>query len=832
MVSPQSKGRRRRRGRQSKVDSQGETLHQNPLLSNLTDHWYNEYTQTESVKNNEKDTDIESLRLRAQSLFEQEMQLSQKIDHQKDDAWMESTIKSGTLRDKIAAMAVVVSTHPIYSLPKLDGLLSLAASTNSRIAQLASDALQDLFIELLPPDRKLRTKPNGDERKNLVLWHFEGLLANKYNSFLTEYLSRTLRHGTSKEEKLHALRMAGNLLRQRPHAEANLLSLVVNKLGDMQVAATASNELFVTLEEHSAMQTIVAREVQQLAHRPGLAPKALSNCLNFLNQLTLRQGTELPGSLMRTYLSLLKVAQGQSRLLSALLMGVNRARVYVKDDSQIQEHIDQLYQIVHQAPPAAATQALLLLFHVQVGVPDGEQVTPSKQTNRFYRVLFQACGRAELLTQGSGKHLTMLFNLLYKALKYSPDPVPLAKRITATTMHASAPIASATMLLIKAVADQSPSLQSSMSEVLEGDDALRVLDVANRRDPRGALMVFRTSEEGDKESNDQRSSRQSKEDESKNIRAPLWELALLSHHAHPSVRQFCRESKLHYTGDPLRDFGLAHFLDKFAYRNPKKDTTRRQTTVTAARRSKQRGPSSLPLNDSSFLKKESVDAPDEFFRIFFTERARRQRGVDKRDQKEEKNTDDEGEEELQSDEDSDDEGSEVSHTVNFDELEEKWGSDPEEEAYVDSLAEQIIEDALHEHGPVDIDDDPDFEDWDDETNGNEGEDEVMEGNSEDYDVEDGGDGDGNGDDFMDDSGSSSTEASGDNEDNFALLADASSADEEVSLDNKGRKRDFGEDTFADSEKYDKMIEESFTELIEQQLSKKRAKGSKVDRKRK
>ena len=54
----------------------------------------------------------------------------------------------------------------------------------------------------------------------------------------------------------------------------------------------------------------------------------------------------------------------------------------------------------------------------------------------------------------------------------------------------------------------------------------------------------------------------------------VWELSLLSNHFHPSVVVFATHLKngeeIKYDGDPLEDFTLKHFLDRFVYRNPKK----------------------------------------------------------------------------------------------------------------------------------------------------------------------------------------------------------------------------------------------------------------------
>ena len=106
-----------------------------------------------------------------------------------------------------------------------------------------------------------------------------------------------------------------------------------------------------------------------------------------------RQSTSLPASLINTYFHLFEMTVKKddasrkkkgskqskslkgdsssyqtSRLLSALLTGVNRAHPYLpKKDAAMEQHIDALYRISHTAPPAAATQALMLLLQLAVG---------------------------------------------------------------------------------------------------------------------------------------------------------------------------------------------------------------------------------------------------------------------------------------------------------------------------------------------------------------------------------------------------------------------------------------------------------------------------------
>jgi ribosome biogenesis protein MAK21 len=193
---------------------------------------------------------------------------------ERDDQWVENTMKRGTLKDRIAAMSVIVSTDPVHKLHALDGLLSMATNPNTRMAQMAAEALEDLFLRtLLPPERKLLSlhqRPlhlyqDGNKTLSpriLLLWRFEEMLQEKYNVFLNQYLLHTLQNGLD-VNKISALRTASALLRGVPEGEAQLLGMLVNKLGDpsKKIAAGAGHELRLVLEQHANMQTVIAREV-------------------------------------------------------------------------------------------------------------------------------------------------------------------------------------------------------------------------------------------------------------------------------------------------------------------------------------------------------------------------------------------------------------------------------------------------------------------------------------------------------------------------------------------------------------------------------------------
>ena len=832
---------------------------------------------------------IRRYRSMADNIYQNELRLFNQSQNSKgsaDERWVESTMRKGTLKDRIAAMSVTLSSDPVHKFYALDMLLSMVGcsssaesggggKTNSRVSQLTAEALEDLFVNtLLPANRKLVSlaqRPLYQYEKNdandgsgnkkskktlspriLLLWRFEEMIKEKYDLYLHQYMARTLQDG-AEQQKISTLQSAANLLSSVPEGESILLSMMVNKLGDpdKKTAAAAGHQLRIVLQRHPNMQTVVAREVQQLAHRPHLSPKALYSCIVFLNQLQFRradqnsQGEEenfnrqstdqssLPASLIKTYFRLFEVAVQQntgpassskkkkssledavtmkSRLLSALLTGVNRAHPYLPEsDQDMKEHVDSLYRIVHTAPPGACTQALMLLFHLAVGSQlekdnEDEDENPNtkrngaisqddkisddrkRQQDRFYRALYATLAKNNLVS--GGKHLTMYFNLLYKAMKYDTDTNRVhafSKRLLAAVMHAPPPSMAASMYLLQEISKTHDSLRSAWEDVPDPEsNGTLVLD-DTKREPKAAIVDMSEL------NHEEKSGDQQKKHGETHGTPPFWEVALLAHHFHPSVAKFANDiGEIDYTGDPLNDFALAPFLDKFAYRNPKsRDKVDASSSSTPHNRRMNRLHSrlELPVNDPSFLEKTDVNEQEEFFHRFFVERARRddlkgiKRNKDNKDDSSQASVDDD--QAFHAAEEAEIDGGGKS----FEDYEANWETDDEEEAFVDSLAVKLMEDAAGV--PADIDDDPEgFDDWgdmyDDDENDDNDDDEIQKEKQEDADSSDDDDEDDSDDDIPDDNGKHADDD--DDEDAFMENDDseddsASDSDEEPDLD--------------------------------------------------
>ncbi|XP_069811402.1 CCAAT/enhancer-binding protein zeta-like [Dendropsophus ebraccatus] len=98
----------------------------------------------------------------------------------------------------------------------------------------------------------------------------------------------------------------------------------------------------------------------------------------------------------------------------------------------------------------------------------------------------------------------------------------------------------------------------------------------------------------------------------------VWELKKLSEHFHPSVALFAKTilegNSVQYTGDPLQDFTLMRFLDRFVYRNPKQQKIKENNRGYLMHQKKKSYQEREPVNSATFLEKQESEIPvDEIF---------------------------------------------------------------------------------------------------------------------------------------------------------------------------------------------------------------------------
>jgi len=650
-----------------------------------------------------------------------------------DQKWMQEMVTSGTLSDKVAALALLVQESPLHELQTLDMLVYMACKPDQRTATLALEAMKDLLVHNLLPDRPLvafkdrdLAHADWDLRKATVAW-YEGELLKRVEKVMGA-LDVALR-GSLAHFKRQALELVLELLSKKPEQERRLLAMLVNKLGDPEgnIAVKALDALRRLLKAHPAMKNVVVREVQQLVSRPSMPARTMYSGVVFLSQIPLDVGEHAVAvQLVAVYVSLFERAveakELGSRLLAALLTGINRAFPYLKDVRALSAHTQELFRIAHSASFSSATQALTLLSHLALAeqqptagagagagaeaetvqgadeekapeqkpskemrklrkaVPTGDAAEPDLVT-RFYRALYAKLLSDQVATRARN---TAFLNLLYRSIKRDRSDLRSAaflKRLVMCATHSSAPIAAGLLMLVSEVLQNRPSLTTMMNtvDVSEAEDADQASNSDDDNDNNAAMHRLGTFDGAKREPLYACSAQPS-----------MWEASLLQHHFHPSVKAFS-ESMLHaphkitFAGDPTTDFTLTAFLNRFAFKNPKKsvsDKIKRQMPTPEQ-----------PLNTAIFADKkyENVAPDKKFFHKFFGQRNKLAKEGKLRDRSARKKG--------RTGEDDKDDGGDADDNSDL-------GSDFGEEAidrFADRLAEGMIDEYAANEGP-DMDD--------------------------------------------------------------------------------------------------------------------------------
>ncbi|NXJ83467.1 CEBPZ protein, partial [Trogon melanurus] len=649
--------------------------------------WYDlEYTN-EFSSEPQNQTLLSKYKALAQKLYQHEIDLyKSKTDYQKgtSSAWMKTVVSSGTLADRMAAMTLLIQDSAVHSLQFVENLVNLIKKKGSRQQSfMALDTFKELLIsDLLPDNRKLwsfsqrpfnniekMSSGNRDSRdRRLILWYFEHHLKLQVAEFVQAL--ETLSHDSLTATKSRALAVAHELLCNKPEQEKVLLVQLVNKLGDPQnkIATKASYLLEVLLHKHPNMKGVVCSEVERLLYRSNINVKTQYYAICFLNQIVLsHEESALASKLITIYFSFfrncIKKKDVESKMLSALLCGVNRAYPYAETgDEKVKEQMDTLFKVLHLVNFGTSVQALMLLF----------QVMDSQQTvsDRYYAALYKKLLDPALATCSKP---SMFLNLVYKSLK--ADVVlrrvkAFVKRLLQVTCGQMPPFICGTLYLLSELLKVKPELRVQLQDHAESDDEECFKDQEEAEEAEERFVDADKEIGGEKSTMENSAKTKNSSSTASWVhhlnmggrksgasydpmhRSPLycgaentslWELKKLSEHFHPSVALFAKTilegNHIQYSGDPLQDFTLMRFLDRFVYRNPKLHKGKENTSSVVMQPKKKqfmKDMRNLAVNSKEFCAKDESKIPvDEvFFHRFYSKFDKKRREQKRQDDEE------------------------------------------------------------------------------------------------------------------------------------------------------------------------------------------------------
>ncbi|XP_038072284.1 CCAAT/enhancer-binding protein zeta-like isoform X2 [Patiria miniata] len=666
------------------------------------------------------DATVAAYRTLAGRLYSNEVQIylsKKKGDLSTKAQWMQTVVSSGVLSDKVAALTLEVQTAPVHTPASLDSLMTMLKKKGRRETLVAMDALKQLFLqELLPERRKLRlfsqhpfsllndlSEGKRPERnKRLLLWYCEDQLKQKYLEFVKTL--EKLSHDTIQAVKQKAMSTSHEMLSHKPEQEKALLTLLVNKIGDpdYKIAARAVHLLQKLVEVHTTMKGVVVTEVEALLYRANVSSKAQYYAVCFLNQLILSHDEpDLATKLIVVYFSFFKACMkkrnADQKMLGAVLTGVNRAYPYSNvGDERVGEQTDSLFKVVHIAPFNTSIQALLLL----------KQVLDTRQaiSDRFYSALY-----SKLLDRSleNSPRQAMFLNLLYQSMK--ADAIigrikAFVKRLLQMCSTQQPPFVCGALFLISEIMDIRPALRSAAMDAMDSDDEEHFVDIDEEDDARtdkkgetdvekdasksASSWVHHKIENPDKKTQYDPTNRNPQFSGAEG--SVFWELTKLQNHYHPSVALFAktiREGlKVHYMGNPLQDFTQMRFLDRFVYRNPKKQTEKVKVSIMEPK-GKSYKPSAIRLmavNTKDYLKtaQEKIPIDELFFHKYFTSKGKKPQQVTDRKKEKSVKEDDDDEDDFEFDSDAssvdDDEFDRILETVDLEDTDEDDDDDDDD----------------------------------------------------------------------------------------------------------------------------------------------------------
>lgn len=559
-----------------------------------------------------------------------------------------STLMStGTLSDKISALTLSVQESPLHNIKALEALVALAKKRSRDQAVNVLGALKDLFGpgNLLPSGRRLRNfasqpslaaafgagtfhswtskspLPKSLQDVHLISFAYEDWLKTTFFEVLQvleQWCNDEVAYARAK-----AVDYVYSLLKDKPEQEANLLRLLVNKLGDLdkKIASKTSYNILQLETTHPLMKpTIIAAIESDVLFKPKQSLHAQYYAIITLNQTVLSTKEEaIARKLLDIYFdlfaNLLKPAtadtekaytpaltankivvnkkgeiQGgggpagkkalkkqraatkstvveddlREKIMSAVLTGVNRAIPYTTtSDVHFEKHLDTLYRVTHSSNFNTSIQALMLIQQMH-GINQASQ-------DRFYRVLYESLLDPRLLSSSKqALYLNLLFRALRSDLHLNRVKAFVKRLLQVIAMH-QPPFVCGVLYLLRELENVFPSLAMIVDE--PEDDASDEEETFHDIDD--------TETAPPKAPNDISTSlvRRSKYDPRKRdpvhadaATTSLWELPTLTQHYHPSVSLFAVRLLEHQPMPPKPDLQhntLITFLDRFVYKNPK-----------------------------------------------------------------------------------------------------------------------------------------------------------------------------------------------------------------------------------------------------------------------
>lgn len=295
-------------------------------------------------------------------------------------------------------------------------------------------------------------------------------------------------------------------------------------------------------------------------------------------------------------------------ILNCLRIAVGNINDFNKEKKNIEittpDVVNTIYRLIYLSKVSIAFQALSLLLQL-VLVQD-------ENHDRYYNALYRKMLDSEILS-ASNKITSLYFHIIHRSIQRDPNTSrckAFLKRLLQMTLSFSPAKACGSLIVINKILKVRPELaclsfknvktptkqshnDTGLSKFEDDSDSDEVYnDIKLGEDGQETKVDIVASEATSsswvhvENTKSQKLSadpvkQQTEYDPFKRSAAfsgaeftLFYELSLMSRHFHPTVVVFVenilKNQKINYFGDPLKDFSLSQFLERFSFKNPKK----------------------------------------------------------------------------------------------------------------------------------------------------------------------------------------------------------------------------------------------------------------------
>ena len=481
------------------------------------------------------------------------------------------------------------------TLKYLEILIKLSENKNRRKNDAVIIGLKDLFLESILQGKKYISFNNkyknimNDkiEEDELFNSYYEDKIHHLYLRFVN-LLEESINSESIINIKKKNMEYLSEMLIKQPESEEKILQDIVNKLGDtsteisnytikllnkiQEIHMNMSNiifkyvTIFYTMNDKNesklnALNYLVQMEI------PNINKKIfLEESINFFFGLFNQISTENENNNNKENEKKLRIEKNKKKqkkikkiilenknkdaindkLLSLIVKRINILFKYIKNQKNQMEKINEiieskisiLFKLSHSKSLKLSIEILKLLFGI---------ITTQDQNfvSRYYKSLYELISSKSL---SSSKYVKEALKLILMSLMFDNNNNRISsfiKRLLEMCLISEPPFIICNLIIISQVIRNKNKLWKMMEREQSG---VKLFYDSTKRDPQFAQGEY----------------------------SFLNELYLLEKHYHPSVQRMAKfildnynKDIISYNGDPLLDFSLTNFLEKFMLKNPK-----------------------------------------------------------------------------------------------------------------------------------------------------------------------------------------------------------------------------------------------------------------------